>query len=52
MLAVIAGQAAGGLAIDLVAPVRGEAVTILTVVGVALTFVAVLVSSREPHAPR
>jgi bacterial/archaeal transporter family-2 protein len=52
MLAVIAGQAAGGLAIDLVAPVRGEAVTAATVAGVALTFAAVLVSARDDQGSR
>jgi bacterial/archaeal transporter family-2 protein len=52
MLAVIAGQAAGGLAIDLVAPVRGETVTAATVAGVALTFAAVLVSARDDQGSR
>jgi len=52
MLAVIAGQTAGGLAVDLVAPIHGERVTAGTVAGVALTFVAVLVISRERQAPR
>ena len=44
MLALTAGQVAGGLVIDLVAPAPGEAVTIGTVAGVALAFAAVLVS--------
>ena len=52
MLAVIAGQAFGGLAVDLVAPVRGESVTVATVAGVALTFVAVLVSARGDQGAR
>jgi bacterial/archaeal transporter family-2 protein len=52
MLAVIAGQALGGLAVDLVAPVRGESVTAATVAGVALTFVAVLVSARGDQGAR
>jgi bacterial/archaeal transporter family-2 protein len=52
MLAVIAGQAAGGLGVDLVAPVRGESVTAATVAGVALTFAAVLVSSRGDQGAR
>jgi transporter family-2 protein len=52
MLAVIAGQAAGGLIVDLVAPVHGETVTAATVVGVGLTFVAVLVTARDRQAAR
>jgi uncharacterized membrane protein YdcZ (DUF606 family) len=52
MLAVIAGQAAGGLAIGLVAPVRGETVTVAAVAGVALTFAAVLVSARDDQGSR
>jgi len=52
MLAVIAGQAFGGLAVDLIAPVRGESVTAATVVGVALTLVAVLVSARGDQGAR
>jgi transporter family-2 protein len=45
-LAVISGQSAGALAIDLIAPAAGEPVTIATVLGVALTVVAVVVSGR------
>ena len=45
-LATVAGQATGALAIDLIAPVPGEAVTAATVIGVALTMVAVAVSGR------
>ena len=52
MLAVIAGQALGGLAVDLIAPVRGESVTAATVAGVALTFAAVLVSTRDGQGSR
>ena len=44
ILALTAGQAAGGLALDVVAPVRGMAVTAGTVAGVALAFAAVLVT--------
>jgi len=53
VLAVVAGQSVGGLAIDLVAPVPGEAVRAGTVVGVALAIAAVAVSGRgAPAAPR
>lgn len=52
MLAVIAGQTFGGLIVDLIAPVDGETVTTATFVGVALTFVAVLVSSRDNQGAR
>jgi transporter family-2 protein len=52
MLAVIAGQALGGLAVDLVAPIHGEHVTVATVAGVALTFVAVAVTARGGQAER
>jgi bacterial/archaeal transporter family-2 protein len=52
MLAVIAGQALGGLAVDLAAPVPGETVTAATVAVVALTFVAVLVSARDDQGSR
>jgi transporter family-2 protein len=45
-LAVIAGQLAGALLLDIVSPVHDEALDPLTVVGVALTFVAVQVSGR------
>lgn len=45
-LGVVAGQSAGALAVDLVAPAPGEAVTAFTVLGVALTIVAVVVSGR------
>jgi transporter family-2 protein len=52
MLAVIAGQACGGLIVDLIAPVHGETVTAATFAGVALTFVAVLVSARDDQGAR
>jgi len=52
MLAVIAGQAFGGLVVDLIAPVDGETVTAATVAGVVLTFVAVLVSARDDQGAR
>lgn len=45
-LAVIAGQLVGALLLDLLLPVHGETVQLQTVLGVALTFVAVAVSGR------
>jgi transporter family-2 protein len=45
-LAVIAGQLLGALVLDLAAPVHGQGLDVLTVVGVALTLVAVGVSGR------
>ena len=45
-LAMVAGQMAGALIVDVVAPAPGEAVTAATVVGVALTMVAVVISGR------
>ena len=45
-LATVAGQTAGALVIDLVAPAPGEVVTAGTVIGVVLTLVAVVVSGR------
>jgi transporter family-2 protein len=50
MLALTAGQTAGGLVLDLVAPVRGATVTAGTVVGVALAFAAVFVAGRHARA--
>jgi len=51
-LAMVAGQTTGALTIDLVAPAPGEAVTLATVVGVALTMAAVAISGRaQTHAP-
>jgi bacterial/archaeal transporter family-2 protein len=46
MLALVAGQTAGALVIDLIAPAPGEPVTVGTVGGVVLTLVAVFVSGR------
>jgi bacterial/archaeal transporter family-2 protein len=45
-LAMVAGQTAGALVVDLIAPVRGEPVTAATLIGVALTMLAVAVSGR------
>jgi transporter family-2 protein len=45
-LATVAGQTAGALVIDLIAPAPGEAVTAGTVVGVVLTMAAVAISGR------
>ena len=45
-LAVIAGQLVGALLLDLLLPVHEQAVDLLTVVGVALTLLAVAVSGR------
>ncbi len=45
-LAVTAGQLAGALVLDLVLPVSDAPIGVLTVLGVALTFVAVIVSGR------
>ena len=46
-LAVTAGQLVGALLLDLLLPVTKAAVDVLTVVGVALTLVAVYVSGRR-----
>jgi transporter family-2 protein len=46
-LAAVAGQSAGALALDLIAPVPGEAVTAGTVAGVLLALTAVAVSGRS-----
>ena len=51
ILALTAGQAIGGLALDLVAPARGETVTAGTVAGVVLACAAVLVSGRGARSP-
>ena len=45
-LAMVAGQMAGALVVDLVAPAPGEAVTAATVIGVVLTMAGVVVSGR------
>jgi transporter family-2 protein len=50
ILSMTAGQAVGGLVIDLAAPLHGGGVTAGTVAGVALAFAAVVVSGW--HAPR
>jgi bacterial/archaeal transporter family-2 protein len=49
-LAMVAGQMAGALVVDLIAPAPGEAVTVATVVGVVLTMVAVAISGRGQGA--
>lgn len=49
-LAVIAGQLVGALLLDLTLPVSGQGVDVLTVVGVALTLLAVAVSGRAARA--
>ena len=49
-LAVIAGQLVGALLLDLTLPVHGQGVELLTVVGVALTLVAVAISGRAARA--
>ena len=45
-LAVIAGQLVGALLLDLTLPVHGQGIDLLTVVGVALTLAAVVLSGR------
>jgi transporter family-2 protein len=50
-LAVVAGQMAGALIVDLIAPARGEEVTVATVIGVVLTMVAVVISGRGHRDP-
>jgi bacterial/archaeal transporter family-2 protein len=51
ILAMTAGQAIGGLGLDIVAPAHGEIVTAGTVIGVVLACAAVLVSGRGSRAP-
>ena len=46
-LGLVAGQSVGAIAIDLLAPAAGEAVTLATAAGVALTIVAVAVSGTR-----
>ena len=46
-LVLVAGQSAGALALDLIAPAPGEAVTAATVIGVALTLLAVAVATKS-----
>jgi bacterial/archaeal transporter family-2 protein len=50
MLALTAGQAIGGLALDVIAPARGETVTAGTVAGVVLACAAVLVAGWHARA--
>jgi transporter family-2 protein len=50
-LAAVAGQSAGALVLDAVAPAPGEAVTVGTVVGVVLALFAVTVSGRSSVLP-
>jgi transporter family-2 protein len=51
MLALVAGQSAGGLLLDSVSPPPGEAVTVITIVSVVLTLAAVVISGVT-RAPR
>jgi bacterial/archaeal transporter family-2 protein len=51
ILALTAGQAIGGLALDVIAPAHGETVTAGTVIGVALACAAVLVSGWGARPP-
>ena len=50
-LAVISGQLAGALLLDLAVPVGERGVDLLTVAGVALTLFAVLLSGRSARRP-
>jgi bacterial/archaeal transporter family-2 protein len=50
ILALTAGQAIGGLGLDLIAPARGETVTAGTVAGVVLACAAVLVTGWHARA--
>jgi transporter family-2 protein len=51
-LAIIAGQLVGALVLDLALPVHDEDVGPVTVLGVALTLVAVAVSGRGGRGGR
>jgi transporter family-2 protein len=51
-LAAVAGQSAGALLLDLVAPAPGEAVSFGTVAGVVLALAAVAASADRPGARR
>lgn len=51
-LATVAGQTAGALLVDLVAPAPGDGVTLATVIGVVLTMAAVAISGRGQAPPR
>jgi bacterial/archaeal transporter family-2 protein len=46
-LAMVAGQMAGALVVDLIAPAPGQEVTAATVAGVVLTMLAVVISGRS-----
>lgn len=50
-LALVAGQMSGALIVDLVAPAPGQAVTVGTVIGVALALTAVAIGGRGGRAP-
>jgi uncharacterized membrane protein YdcZ (DUF606 family) len=52
MLALVAGQAAGGLALDLVAPPVAHPVTAFTIVGVVLLIGAASISGRTRRPSR
>lgn len=49
-LALVAGQSVGALVLDVLAPVAGRDITVRIVAGVALTFVAVVVSGSTRRA--
>lgn len=51
-LALLAGQLTASVIFDLVAPVEGGALTVATVIGAALTLVAVLVAVGRPRRTR
>jgi transporter family-2 protein len=51
MLLLVAGQSIGALVLDLIAPPEGESVTLATLGGLLLIFVAVAVSGRD-HVSR
>jgi transporter family-2 protein len=49
-LATVAGQLVGAIALDAVVPTPGHGVTLATLLGALLTFVAVGLSGRPPRA--
>ncbi|MEO6821038.1 MAG: DMT family transporter [Candidatus Nanopelagicales bacterium] len=51
-LCQIAGQVVGAVVLDLVAPVGGEHVTVVTLAGAALTLLAIVVGTGLLHRPR
>jgi bacterial/archaeal transporter family-2 protein len=51
-IAITAGQTAGALVIDLIAPARGEAVTAGTALGVLLAFAAVALTTLDRRGAR